>query len=657
MNNKIAYILLLPLLSSVVFAADFNVKTTQEFRVALANSAGNGESDTITLAAGTYKTTDDGLGTFVFLDNEDFDLTIEGVDSDRSILSGDDQNRVLSFNVVGSTAEIVFEKVSVLNGLTTTYGGGVYSKENFTCKNCIFRNNEAARGGGLYVERENDAIIENSSFTDNMATYGGAIEFGYLVNPVIRNSTFISNQAEGGGAIYLSSSYGTEIKNSMFRANSASRGGAIFQSFNGATVIKSSIFADNIGSYGAAALSFASSSYQRLLIANSIFYGNLVNDPDDEVKEAIHILGRYGYIEIVNTAIINNSGGIRFSGDDEHTFISNTVFSNNSYSDVTIEDSTIPQIMNSFVPSITGTAFTESILTEGDLGFLDIANNDFHLSSNSVLIDSGVNIFTMGDSGWEQPNEVDIDSNQRLSGGSMDIGPYEFSSTRPTITKFDVEGVRKVDQVLLFVTDATASSGRTITSYEIDNGSGAFVSASSEFGVTYSTSGQRLVRVKVTDDQGEWSAKSLTISIADLTLDEKILAATEAGRQQVINDPSSYGLYSQASLDEQILAAREAGRQDVITSPSTYGLTLASEIPAAREEQIAACLASPSSCGIDIPNADIDGDGTVDALSDGLLILRYLFGLEGETLVSGVVSDEATRTTEEIEAYLHMLMP
>ena len=32
--------------------------------------------------------------------------------------------------------------------------------------------------------------------------------------------------------------------------------------------------------------------------------------------------------------------------------------------------------------------------------------------------------------------------------------------------------------------------------------------------------------------------------------------------------------------------------------------------------------------------ADIDGNGEVDALTDGLLLLRYLFGLTGESLVS-----------------------
>lgn len=49
---------------------------------------------------------------------------------------------------------------------------------------------------------------------------------------------------------------------------------------------------------------------------------------------------------------------------------------------------------------------------------------------------------------------------------------------------------------------------------------------------------------------------------------------------------------------------------------------------------------------------DIDGDGSIDALTDGLLVLRYLFGLGGQALIDGVVADGATRTTEQIEQHL-----
>lgn len=58
---------------------------------------------------------------------------------------------------------------------------------------------------------------------------------------------------------------------------------------------------------------------------------------------------------------------------------------------------------------------------------------------------------------------------------------------------------------------------------------------------------------------------------------------------------------------------------------------------------------------IRVTNLDIDGDGNVDALSDGILIIRYLFGFQGggPTWIDGAVSAGATRTTAaEIETYI-----
>ena len=53
---------------------------------------------------------------------------------------------------------------------------------------------------------------------------------------------------------------------------------------------------------------------------------------------------------------------------------------------------------------------------------------------------------------------------------------------------------------------------------------------------------------------------------------------------------------------------------------------------------------------------DIDANGDVDALTDGLLVLRYLFEIRGEPLISGVLSPDADRTqASEIEAYLSQL--
>ena len=48
---------------------------------------------------------------------------------------------------------------------------------------------------------------------------------------------------------------------------------------------------------------------------------------------------------------------------------------------------------------------------------------------------------------------------------------------------------------------------------------------------------------------------------------------------------------------------------------------------------------SASQAGKTIDSLDVDGNGEIDALTDGLLTLRYLFGLQGDTLINGVVAE------------------
>ena len=55
---------------------------------------------------------------------------------------------------------------------------------------------------------------------------------------------------------------------------------------------------------------------------------------------------------------------------------------------------------------------------------------------------------------------------------------------------------------------------------------------------------------------------------------------------------------------------------------------------------------------------DIDGNAEVDALTDGLLLLRYLFGLRNDSLISDVIGSGASRTSSvDITGYLDSHMP
>lgn len=54
---------------------------------------------------------------------------------------------------------------------------------------------------------------------------------------------------------------------------------------------------------------------------------------------------------------------------------------------------------------------------------------------------------------------------------------------------------------------------------------------------------------------------------------------------------------------------------------------------------------------------DIDGNGRVEALTDGVMVIRYMLGLRQGQITAGLPLTGATRAVAEIDAYLASLMP
>jgi hypothetical protein len=78
--------------------------------------------------------------------------------------------------------------------------------------------------------------------------------------------------------------------------------------------------------------------------------------------------------------------------------------------------------------------------------------------------------------------------------------------------------------------------------------------------------------------------------------------------------------------------------------------------PAARTYEVT-LTSGEIETGLDFGNLrltlDVDGNGAADALSDGIVIIRYLFGFTGEPLISGVVDPGGSRNTAAaVESYL-----
>jgi len=56
---------------------------------------------------------------------------------------------------------------------------------------------------------------------------------------------------------------------------------------------------------------------------------------------------------------------------------------------------------------------------------------------------------------------------------------------------------------------------------------------------------------------------------------------------------------------------------------------------------------------LDACDLDLDGNGQTDALTDGILLVRHLFGFTGDTLTDGALGTSATRTADEITQVLN----
>jgi len=208
------------IISTSVIAATFNVSNTSELRQALLDAAQNGQEDTIVLANGTYATTDGGGGTFTFLDNQNYDLTLQGSSRTNTILSGNNSHQVINFNIIGSTKTIHLSNLSVINGTSSGAGGGIFSEETLEIQNCEISNNHAATDGGGFFS-SSTITVTDSTITGNSANTGGGFYTTATTN--ITGSTVTENSAvANGGGFYADS---VTISDSTITGNSAGNAG------------------------------------------------------------------------------------------------------------------------------------------------------------------------------------------------------------------------------------------------------------------------------------------------------------------------------------------------------------------------------------------------------------------------------------------------
>jgi len=313
---------------ATVNATIINVPSQQQSIQSAINVSSNG--DTILVASGTYNERNITLqGKQIVL------LSVSGANS--TFINGGNNGGVFKC-ISGETFNTEINGFTIQNGQSND-GSAIHiiNSSYLTVRNCVFKNN-------IGPDTWSHAAIYIGQSTNNGQTSPAGIH--------IYNCTFDNNSGYYGGAIFNEESGNTSsiFENCIFKNNSANRGGAVYGTRN-------SIF------------------------KYCVFYNNYSNGTVNCV-----IFNEGGYPTFQNCTFYNNTGyAFARNSSAQNTIIRNCIIQNNAGTFTEITNSNTINIEYSNEQSNNSGIgnFNQSAL------FVNTANNDFHLQSNSPCIDSG----------------------------------------------------------------------------------------------------------------------------------------------------------------------------------------------------------------------------------------------------------------------------
>jgi hypothetical protein len=276
--------------------------------------------------------------------------------------NGGGMSQVLSISAAGTVTNCV-----LINNLSTNgIGGGAYRVRLVDCQ---IIGNYAIDGGGACA-----CTLINCTVVSNNASSGGGVYGSTTYGAsVLSNCTLVGNFATGSGG----GAYNSTLNNSLITSNRASlSGGGAYSSVLNNCILKFN-YARN---YGGGA------------VGSTLINCTVVNNATPLMAPGQTGGGGVAGCSLTNCILNYNSGG---GGSN---FLGSTM----SYC------STTPLPTNG-VGNITN-----------EPAFVDLANGDFHLQSNSPCINAGNNSYVT--------NSTDFDGNPRIVGGTVDMGAYEFQS-------------------------------------------------------------------------------------------------------------------------------------------------------------------------------------------------------------------------------------
>jgi hypothetical protein len=393
------------------------------------------------------------------------DTTIDG----GSLITISGGNSVGVFSV-DAGVNFTVQNLTIANGNSAVYGGGIANNGTVTVTNSTFSDNSAGYAGGG-IANGGTLTVTNSTFSGNSVTGSSGGGGGAIANDgtvTVTNSTFSDNSAisSGGG---IANNGTLTVTNSTFSGNSASGvgyggGGGIGN--NGTVTVTSSTFSGNSASgLGGGAIA----NDGTVTVTNSSFSGNSTSGLGGGA------VANDGTVTVTNSTFSGNSaagsgGGAIFNFSRTvavtvtNTIVANSTSGGNCAGGVTdggynIDDGTTCGFTGTGCTATTGTSFcnTNPVLDPTGLQNNGGPTETIALEAGSAAVNAG------NESVCAVPpvNNLDQRGYVRPGVGSTNcsIGAYEYNSPGPPcVGDCNGDGTVTLDDILTMVNIALGNT-------------------------------------------------------------------------------------------------------------------------------------------------------------------------------------------------------
>jgi hypothetical protein len=284
-----------------------------------------------------------------------------------------------------------------------------------TLNNCTLSGNSAAKyGGGAYSSALNNCLVMGNFALGSWSSSGGGAYSGTLTNTILTNNAAMGY---GGGACSSTLDSCTLINNSVLSTSTGSGGGAYSSWLNKCLIISNTALGSSSSGGGA----YSGSLRNCTLTGNSAASGgggafagmfNCLITSNSAAGKSAHGGGAF-WCELTNCTLVGNSATSGGGGSGFSTLNNCIVYYNSAPGSANYSNTVFSYCCTSPLPGGLGNFSSEPL-------FNDCTAGNLRLQANSPCINAGLNMYAL--------SSTDLDGNPRISGGTVDVGAYEFQN-------------------------------------------------------------------------------------------------------------------------------------------------------------------------------------------------------------------------------------